>query len=70
MFKTNNLNMQGWLFACALLVHPSDQLPFPDLIRLPELFPFKFTVTIDALRRNNKFDIQKQGMWDMVDFAP
>lgn len=70
MLKTNNLDMQSWLFACALLTHPSDQLPFPDLIRLPELFPFKFTVTIDTLRRNNKFDVQKQGMWDMVGFAP
>lgn len=63
---SSNLNLEAWLLVCALTAHPADQLPFPDLIRLPELFPFRFTVTIDALRRNNKFDIQKQGMWDMV----
>lgn len=66
MFKTNNLGVQGWLFECALLAHPSDQLPFPDLVRLSELFPFKFTIRLDNLRASAKFNIQKQGMWDMV----
>jgi len=67
---SSNLNLEAWLLACALIAHPAVQLPFPDLIRLPELFPFRFKVTIDALRRNNKFDIQKQGMWDMVGLSP
>jgi len=67
---SGNLNLQAWLLSCALFAHPAEQLPFPDLIRLPELFPFKFKVTIDALRANNKFDIQKQGMWDMVGTNP
>ena len=66
IFKTNSLDMQGWLLACALSAHPSEQLPLPDLIRLPELFPFQFTVTLDSFRKNTKFTIQKQGMWDMV----
>jgi len=61
-------DVQSWLLACALSAHPSDQLPFPDLIRLPELFPFKFLITLDHLRKNSKFNIQKQGMWDMVDY--
>ena len=68
MLKTNNLNLQSWLLECALLAHPSEQLPFPDLMRLSELFPFKFNVTLDNLRTNPKFNIQKQGMWDMVEF--
>jgi len=67
---SSNLDLEAWLLACALIAHHAEQLPFPDLIRLPELFPFKFTVTIDMLRRNKKFDIQKQGMWDMVSFVP
>jgi hypothetical protein len=61
--------LQSWLLACALSAHPSEQLPFPDLIRLPELFPFQFTLTLDNLRSNPGFDIQKQGMWDMVGFV-
>jgi len=65
-FKTNNPDIQTWLLACALFAHHSDQLPFPDLIRLPELFPFRFTITMDTLRKNARFNIQKQGMWDMV----
>jgi len=65
-FKVNEPDIQTWLLACSLLAHPSDQLPFPDLIRLPELFPFQFTITLDNLRKNAKFNIQKQGMWDMV----
>ena len=64
--KTNNRELQSWIFACAISAHPSNQLPFPDLIRLPELFPFQFTVTLDNLRKNARFNIQKQGMWDMV----
>jgi hypothetical protein len=66
IFKTNNLDMQSWLLACGLSAHPSEQLPLPDLIRLPELFPFQFTVTLDGFRKNTKFTVQKQGMWDMV----
>ena len=64
--KTNDPEIQIWLLACALFAHPADQLPFPDLIRLPELFPFHFTITLDGLRKNSRFNIQKQGMWDMV----
>lgn len=64
--KTDNQELQCWLLACALTAHLSDQLPFSDLVRLPELFPFKFTVTLDHLRSNSKFNVHRQGMWDMV----
>jgi hypothetical protein len=69
-FKVDKLDVQIWLLACALSAHPSDQLPFPDLIRLPELFPFRLIVTMDDLRRTKKLDSQNQGMWDMVSFVP
>jgi len=58
--------VQSWLLACALSAHPADELPFADLLNLPELFPFRFTVTLDDLRRNSKFIIQRQGGWEMV----
>jgi len=58
--------VQAWLLACALFSHPADELPFTDLLNLPELFPFRFTVKLDDLRRNNQFIIQRQGGWEMV----
>jgi hypothetical protein len=68
-FKTENAELQSWLLACALLSHPSDQLPFPDLVRLPELFPFEFSTTLDQMRTNKTFIVQKQGVWDIVSIA-
>lgn len=65
-FKTGNPELQNWLLACALFAHPAEKLPFPDLIRLPEIFPFRVTVTIDGLRSNKLFNVQRQGVWDMV----
>ncbi len=64
--KSDNRELQCWLLACALSAHPSDQIPFTDLIRLPELFPFRFIVTLDHLRGYPKFNIHRQGSWDMV----
>jgi len=60
-FKADNQNIETWLLACSLYAHPASQLPFEDLIRLPELFPFSFQSGIDQLRTNNKFIIQRQG---------
>ncbi len=65
-FKTDDPEVQCWLLACAISAHPADQLPFPDLMRLPELFPFYFSISMDALKKNPWLNIQKQGMWDMV----
>jgi hypothetical protein len=59
-------DVQRWLLACALFSHPAEELPFADLINLPELFPFRFSITLDDLRRNNQFTIQRQGGWEMV----
>lgn len=53
--------LEFWLLSSALLTHPSDAIPFEDLLRLPELFPFRFSVTIDDLRKNSTFEVQRQG---------
>lgn len=58
--------VQSWLLACALSAHPAEELPFADLVNLPELFPFRFSITLDDLRRDPQFIIQRQGGWEMV----
>ncbi len=53
--------MQNWLLSCALFSHPSEAIPFDDLVHLPELYPFKFTIGVDNLRRDSRFEVQRQG---------
>ena len=65
--NTSSSDLQLWLLACALFAHPGESLPFTDLLRLPELFPFKFTVTLEDCRSCSYFSVQREGMgWDMV----
>lgn len=54
-------NLQLWLLSCAIYAHPADGLPYDDLIHLPELYPFKWTVGVDHLRRDGRFEVQRQG---------
>ena len=62
--------IQQWLLAAALAAHPAEELPFSDLVRLPELFPFRFTVGVDDLRCSRRFEVHRQGSgWDMVQLA-
>ncbi|NNJ13540.1 hypothetical protein EKD04_024760 [Chloroflexales bacterium ZM16-3] len=64
---TDNAALQLWLLQVVLTAHPAEEISFADLIRLPELFPFHFTVTIDNLRQSPTFEVQRQGVsWDMV----
>jgi hypothetical protein len=36
-------------------------------VLLPELFPFRFTLTLDHLHQHPQFAVQRQGAgWDMV----
>ena len=66
-FIASSLDIELWMLACALNAHPVDQIPFADLLHLPALFPFKFTVTIHDLRQANWFEVQRQGLGlDMV----
>jgi hypothetical protein len=63
-------DLEAWLLGCALCAHPAEELPFADLLRLPELFAFRFSVQIDALRQHSGFAVQRQGNgWDMVRVA-
>ena len=67
----SSVDLETWLLACALHAHPAEELPFTDLLRLPELFPFRFTLTVDHLRAHPRFTVQRQGVgWDMVRLSP
>jgi len=57
----SSTEVEKWLLACALRAHPSDSLPFADLIGLPELFPFPININVDNLRQDPRFRIQRQG---------
>lgn len=64
-------DLQAWLLACALSAHPAEEMPVADLLRLPELFPFRLTVSIDELRRYPALALQRQGDgWDMIRVLP
>ena len=59
--------LEEWLLATVLTAHPAEELPFDDLVRLPELFPFRFAIGIDQLRKSERFEVHRQGAgWDMV----
>jgi hypothetical protein len=53
--------IQTWLLNCALFAHPSDGIPFEDLTHLPELYPFNFSIGVDLLRNDPRFEVQRQG---------
>lgn len=66
-FSASSAELEVWLLACALYAHPAEEIPFADLLRLPELFPFRFTLTVDGLRQHPRFDVHRQGPgWEMV----
>jgi len=66
-FSASSPDLEAWMLAVALTAHPAEELPFADLLRLPELFPFHFTLTLDHLRKSGRFAVQRQGLgWDMV----
>jgi hypothetical protein len=54
--------LEAWLLACALRAEPERAVPFTDLVRLPMLYPFRFTVTVGQLRRLPGFDVQRLGV--------
>ena len=69
-FRTEQKELQLWLLSTALLVHPAEELPFSELVRLPELFPFCITIGVQDVRDSVCFEVNRQGMnWDMVGLA-
>lgn len=66
-FTTRSLTLESWLLAVALTAHPAEEMPFSDLVRLPELFPFRLHLTSDDLRHSPRFEVHRQGLaWDMI----
>ena len=66
-FHSSDPRIELWLLAAALLANPAQEIPFADLLRLPELFPFCFSVGIDQVRQSAWFEVQRQGPgWEMV----
>lgn len=57
----SSIMLEKWLLSCALSAHPSGAVPFADLIALPELFPFRFSISVDKLRQDDKFKVLRQG---------
>ena len=69
-FSTSQSSLELWLLACTLQAHPAEVIPFDDLMRLTELFPFRFSVTMDHLHMDKRFDIHREGSgWEMVGLA-
>lgn len=54
-------DLQRWLLTCALHAHPSNAIPFDDLVHLPELYPFKINLRVDTIRKDSRFEVQRQG---------
>ncbi len=54
-------SVQAWLLTCTLFAHPSSGMPIGDLLHLPELYPFIFTINTNALYKDARFEIQRQG---------
>lgn len=51
--------LQVWLLQCAFFGKNIEQIPFKDLIRLPELFPFNIKVGLDFIRKNSPFSVYR-----------
>ena len=66
-FAASSLAVEEWMLAVAATAHRAEAMPFSDLLRLPELFPLKFSISVDHLRRSRWFEVHRQGVgWDMV----
>jgi hypothetical protein len=62
--------LEEWMLAAILTAHPAEELPFDDLVRLPEFFPFRFAIGVDQMRKSARFQVHRQGAgWDMVHIA-
>ena len=61
------VDLELWLLACALSASEAEEMPFPDLVRLSELFPFDFTLGLAAVRSSAMFEVYRSGGgWDSV----
>jgi hypothetical protein len=64
---TTITDLQLWLLEAMLSASASDEIEAQQLLRLPEAFPFAFTVSVADLRKHEGFDFHRQGLdMDMV----
>jgi hypothetical protein len=59
---TSVTDLQLWLLEAMLAASASDEIDAHQLLRLPELFPFAFTVGVGDLRKHEEFNIHRQGL--------
>ena len=59
--ETDNQELEAWLLKCAFISKNVEQIPYEDLIRLPELFPFHIKIGSDYLRKNTPFSVYRAG---------
>lgn len=65
--NTTVTDLQLWLLEAVLSASDSEEIEAQQLLRLPELFPFTFTVSVGDLRKHEGFNIHRQGLdMDMV----
>lgn len=67
---TEEVRLETWLLSCALAAQAAEELPLADLLKLPQLFPFRLTVGAGDLRVCAHLAVQRQGLGlDMVRLA-
>ena len=54
--------LQIWLLEVLLRASPADEIEAQQLLRLPESFPFAFKVSVGDLRKQEGFNIHRQGL--------
>jgi hypothetical protein len=59
---TTVTDLQLWLLEAMLGASKSDEIEAQQLLRLPESFPFSFTVSVGDLRNHEGFNIHRQGL--------
>jgi hypothetical protein len=59
--ETDSPDLQAWLLQCAFIGKGVKQIPYQDLIRLPEMFPFNININLDYLRKRTPFSIYRSG---------
>ena len=60
-FTSDSFELQAWLLQCAFIGKGIEQIPYEDLMRLPELFPFNINISLEYLRKRTPFSIYRSG---------
>lgn len=59
--ESDSLELQAWLLQCAFIGKGVEQIPYEDLIRLPDIYPFNINLNLDYLRKKTPFSIYRSG---------